>query len=91
MLPISVHHYHGVAPGTFQAGAERQLFSKISTQPDGAQVGAHPRFILNLCPRIIGRAIINENDFKTASGLLQCLPQIRLAAPSDASLRCKAE
>jgi hypothetical protein len=77
VLPISVHHYNGIASGTFQARAERQLFSKISTQPDGAQVAAHPRFILNLCPRIIGRAIIDQNHFETAPGLFQCALQIR--------------
>jgi hypothetical protein len=77
MLPISIHHYHGVSLGTLQTCAERQLFSKISTQPDGAQVGAHPRFILNLCPRIIGRAIIDQNHFETAPGLPQCALQIR--------------
>src|SRR5438067_5146129 len=71
MLAVAIHDNDSIATGPFQAGAKGKLLAEVSAQPETVQVGHGAGFIGKDFPGVIGRAVIDDDQFEAAAGLAQ--------------------
>jgi hypothetical protein len=63
MLQVSVHYDHRIAPGSLEAGAQRQLLAKAPTEADGAHIGKLVYRRLQELPGPVTRPIVDQDEF----------------------------